>query len=220
MNKTMLDPYNILYRGVLCSAVDWNATPKKFVFTVNNITYIHEQIGEYNCKADTDHILFVIDEFISSKNKESGAKRFDSKLHCKESDILNSLRQCQEIQTCEELDCSHCAYNQWEKPLCKTVLHRDALLMLISNQDKAGQNIYSNYRREDVETDIKQNAAYWDQIDWLAEGYVRNLLQHSYPPIEIDANKAIEIGKFVTEFTVKMLEERCKAKFPVIKGED
>ena len=86
----MLDPYNILYRGVLCSAVDWNATPKKFVFTVNNITYIHEQIGEYNCKADTDHILFVIDEFISSKNKESGANRFDSKLHCKESDILNS----------------------------------------------------------------------------------------------------------------------------------
>ena len=215
----MLEPYNILYRGVLCSAVDWSSEPKRFVFTVNNNAYIHEQVGEYNCKSDTDHILFVIDEFIAIKSKQSGAKRFDVQLHFPESYVLNAMKCCQSVSGGREQDCSHCEYNKWSDPLCKTILHKDALLLLLSNQNESDQSLYSNYRRENVETDIKQNAAYWDQIDWLAEGYVRNLLQYSYPPIQINVNEAIEIGKFVTEFTVKMLEERCKAKFPVVGGE-
>lgn len=216
----MLEPYNILYRGVLCSAVDWSSTPSKFVFTVNNTSYIHEQVGEYDCSADTDHILCVIDEFIAKKNKGSGSNQFDAQLHYKEADILNALRQCQEVPTCEERDCKHCVYSRWLSPTCQNILHRDALLLLLSKQSDSLDEDVLNCRHEDPKTDKKQNVAYWDQIDHISETYIKELLKHSDPAIEsLDHHDLIEMGKLVTEFTIDMLEKRCKVDFPVIDGD-
>ena len=152
----MRNAYHLLYKGVLCTAVDWDKRPKQFVFVINNKSYIHDQLGEYDCSADTDHIRCVIEEFL---------------------DILN--------------------YNP-----------------------DLNQKTYNKYRREDAQKDKKQNAAYWDTIDRISEAYIKQLLKHSYPAIDsIDDGELIEIGKFVTEFTIEMLESRCKANFPVVDGE-
>ena len=64
----------------------------------------------------------------------------------------------------------------------------------------------------------KANMMYWDEIDWLAEGYIKQLLAYSRPAVvlEDEENEILEMGKEITEFAIKMLEERCGANFPYV----
>ena len=66
----------------------------------------------------------------------------------------------------------------------------------------------------------KANMAYWDSIDGLAEGYVEQLIAHSMPSVLIDEEEyddiVLELGKEITEFATKLLEERLNAEFPYV----
>ena len=67
----------------------------------------------------------------------------------------------------------------------------------------------------------KANLAYWDMIDDLAEEYVRGLIAFSNSGIQIDEDEdeddvVLELGKEITEFATKLLEERLNAEFPYV----
>ena len=66
----------------------------------------------------------------------------------------------------------------------------------------------------------KANMAYWDSIDGLAEEYVKQLIAHSMPSVVIDDEEyddaVLELGKEITEFATKLLEERLGAEFPYV----
>ena len=66
----------------------------------------------------------------------------------------------------------------------------------------------------------KANMAYWDSIDSLAEGYVEALIAHSMQSVIIDEEEyedvVLELGKEITEFATKLLEERLSAEFPYV----
>ena len=66
----------------------------------------------------------------------------------------------------------------------------------------------------------KANMAYWDSIDGLAEEYVVQLIAHSMPSVVIDDEEyddaVLELGKEITEFATKLLEERLGAEFPYV----
>ena len=66
----------------------------------------------------------------------------------------------------------------------------------------------------------KGNLSYWDAIDELTEEYVRNLLAFSNPEVQIDEEDeddiVLELGKEITEFATKLLEERLNAEFPYV----
>lgn len=74
------------------------------------------------------------------------------------------------------------------------------------------------YDIEEIKMSKKANMAYWDEIDWLAEGYIKELLTYSIPAVvlEDEENDILEMGKEVTEFVIKMLEEHCGANFPYV----
>lgn len=67
----------------------------------------------------------------------------------------------------------------------------------------------------------KANMAYWDNIDNLAEEYVRELLAFSQSPIKVDEDEDedevfMEVSKEITELAVRLLEERFGAYFPYV----
>ncbi len=73
----------------------------------------------------------------------------------------------------------------------------------------------------------KGNMAYWDAIDELTEGYVRQLVACSINPVrfgdEEDADEeddhadaVMDIGKQITEFATKLLESQYGALFPYV----
>ena len=65
----------------------------------------------------------------------------------------------------------------------------------------------------------KANMAYWDEIDELAEEYVRNLIAFSTEKTSLyedDDDAIMDLVKEVTEFTTKLLEERISAEFPYV----
>lgn len=69
----------------------------------------------------------------------------------------------------------------------------------------------------------KANMAYWDEIDWVTEDYVKALIVRSHKEIptgdefeeEFD-DVVLELGKEITEFATKLLEERLGAEFPYV----
>lgn len=70
----------------------------------------------------------------------------------------------------------------------------------------------------------KYNMAYWDNIERLAENYIRQLIPFSTKPIDFGnkedddhATAIMEIGKEVTEFTYKLLESRYGAEFTYVE---
>ena len=85
--------------------------------------------------------------------------------------------------------------------------------------------------------DKKANMMYWDNIDSLAENYVKKLIKHSETKVniygscyteedikEMDKEERkearedgiMEIGKEITEFAVKLLEKHYGASFPYV----
>lgn len=90
--------------------------------------------------------------------------------------------------------------------------------------------------RPEIFTNKKANAEYWDKIDHTAESYISELLKFSTKEIklaglsynedgtikntsDIEAAKAhtiLEISKDITEFAVKLLEEKYGAEFPYV----
>ena len=88
----------------------------------------------------------------------------------------------------------------------------------------------------EIFTNKKANAEYWDEIDHTTESYVSELLKFSTKEIkltglsynedgtikntsDIEAAKeytALEIGKDITEFAVKLLKEKYDAEFPYV----
>lgn len=67
----------------------------------------------------------------------------------------------------------------------------------------------------------KNNMAYWDAIDGLAEDYVRELFEFSQSPIKVDDDEDeddvfMDVSKEITEFAIKLLEERFGADFPYV----
>lgn len=73
------------------------------------------------------------------------------------------------------------------------------------------------YNTSEIKTDKKANMAYWDNIDWLAEGYLRELLTYSMPDVvlEDEDSEILEMGKEITELAIQMLERRG-ANFPYV----
>lgn len=74
---------------------------------------------------------------------------------------------------------------------------------------------------EEVKMNKKNNMAYWDGIDGLAEDYVRELLAYSQSPTKVDVDEDeddvfMEVSKEITELAVKLLEERFGADFPYV----
>lgn len=74
------------------------------------------------------------------------------------------------------------------------------------------------YSTSEIKMNKKANMAYWDNIDWLAEGYIKELLTYSMPNVVLKNEEfdILEIGKEITELAIKMLEERCGANFPYV----
>lgn len=67
----------------------------------------------------------------------------------------------------------------------------------------------------------KNNMAYWDAIDGLAEDYVRGLLEFSQSPLRVDEDEDEDemfmyVSKEITELAVKLLEEHFGADFPYV----
>ena len=73
----------------------------------------------------------------------------------------------------------------------------------------------------------KANLAYWDMIDYFAEEYVRDLITLSKNRIPVGEeyeekfnedfdDVVLELGKEITEFATKLLEERLNAEFPYV----
>lgn len=73
----------------------------------------------------------------------------------------------------------------------------------------------------------KANMAYWDTIDDLAEGYVRDLINLSKKHIPVGEefeekfnedfdDVTLELGKEITEFATQLLTERLNAEFPYV----
>lgn len=73
------------------------------------------------------------------------------------------------------------------------------------------------YSTSEIKKDKKANMAYWDHIDWLAEGYLKELLSYSMPMVVLEDvdNKVLEMGKEITELAIHMLE-CCGAHFPYV----
>lgn len=73
----------------------------------------------------------------------------------------------------------------------------------------------------------KANMAYWDEIDWVTEDYVKALIVRSHKEIptgdefeeEFDEDfddVVTEMAKEITEFATKLLEDRIGAEFPYV----
>lgn len=68
----------------------------------------------------------------------------------------------------------------------------------------------------------KSNMAYWDEIDHLAEIYIKKLVKYSDTKVNLYGScytkeeGIMEIGKEITEFAVKLLEEHYGANFPYV----
>ncbi len=59
-----MDKYNLEYKGVTCTAVDWESNPYKFVFQYKGFSYVFEQKRYISQSADTDHIRCAIEQFL------------------------------------------------------------------------------------------------------------------------------------------------------------
>jgi hypothetical protein len=75
--------------------------------------------------------------------------------------------------------------------------------------------------KEELMMNKKNNMAYWDSIDSLAEEYVRQLLEFSQSSIKVDTDEDeddvfMDVSKEITELAVKLLEERFGANFPYV----
>lgn len=71
----------------------------------------------------------------------------------------------------------------------------------------------------------KGNVAYWDDIDHLAEQYLRELLTYSASEVKLEDEFGDEDyyimahAKEITEFVVSYLEKNTNAKFPYVEGD-
>ena len=67
----------------------------------------------------------------------------------------------------------------------------------------------------------KGNMIYWDAIDNVSEEYVRQMIEFSIKELKIpdfmtEDDVLLDVGKEVTEYVVKYLEEHFGAEFPVV----
>lgn len=86
-----IDVYSIEHKGITCTGVDWTDSPSRFFFSIGPFQFVYKQNGQYNCKADTDHIRCVIDEFIDN-NSEVVAAAIKTANANREKEI-NALRE-------------------------------------------------------------------------------------------------------------------------------
>lgn len=56
--------YNLEYKGVTCTAADWEADPFKFELLYKGCPYVFEQKRRISQSADTDHIRYAIEQFL------------------------------------------------------------------------------------------------------------------------------------------------------------
>lgn len=67
-----MDKYNFKYKGVICTAVDWESNPYQFFFLYHGEEYVFTQKRYISQSADTDHIKCVIEQFLESvEDKDS-----------------------------------------------------------------------------------------------------------------------------------------------------
>ena len=56
--------YDLEYKGVTCTAVEWEADPPQFVFKYKGFTIGYVQKRYISQSADTDHIRCAIEQFL------------------------------------------------------------------------------------------------------------------------------------------------------------
>lgn len=86
----MLEKYNVEYKGVTCTGVDWEADPYRFQFEMCGKVYTYEQQGYISSSADTDHIKYVIRQFLESF-KENSIQKYKQILEY----LSDEIRDCE-----------------------------------------------------------------------------------------------------------------------------
>ena len=87
-----------------------------------------------------------------------------------------------------------------------------------------GKKLLNNkYDIEELKTDKKVNAEYWDEIDNISERYVEQLIKLSAKGISIPdfvntSDVITEVGKIVAESAINVLEKHFGAEFPYVEG--
>lgn len=81
----------------------------------------------------------------------------------------------------------------------------------------------NKYDIEELKTDKKINAEYWDEIDNISEHYVEQLIKLSakgvlIPDFMSQSDVIAEVGKIVAENTINVLEKHFGAEFPYVEG--
>ena len=59
--------YNLEHKGVVCTGANWHLYV--FLFEYKGVKYEYHQKCALRCIADTDHIRFVIEEFLEEKGE-------------------------------------------------------------------------------------------------------------------------------------------------------
>lgn len=81
----------------------------------------------------------------------------------------------------------------------------------------------NKYDIEELKTDKKINAEYWDEIDNISEHYVEQLIKLSakgvlIPDFMSQSDVIAEVSKIVAENTINVLEKHFGAEFPYVEG--
>lgn len=63
----------------------------------------------------------------------------------------------------------------------------------------------------------KGNMAYWDEIDNLAEEFVKDITNLN--SVKLNSDELLEIGKEVTEFATSLLQKELGATYPYVEGD-
>ena len=77
------------------------------------------------------------------------------------------------------------------------------------------------YGAEDLKLSKKGNMMYWDEIDYLSEEYVKQIIEFSTKKLDIpdfvgEEDMIVEVGKEVTECIINYLEKNYGAEFPYV----
>lgn len=76
---------------------------------------------------------------------------------------------------------------------------------------------------ENSQISKKGNMTYWDEIDALAEGFVKALVELSTIPVTLGneflepEDDILEMGKMVTEFAISLLQDEFGAVYPYVE---
>jgi hypothetical protein len=76
---------------------------------------------------------------------------------------------------------------------------------------------------ENSQISKKGNMTYWDEIDALAEGFVKALVELSTTPVTLGneflepEDDILEMGKMVTEFAISLLQDEFGAVYPYVE---